>query len=288
VLKKAVVKLVPNKITTIKFTKNLNVLTCKIEKNGKLLVELKRGTPKNPLKFSWKPQQKRYREAQVSLPWRYKIADKLDLPYIPVAKPWAGGKLKVFFLLNLAAIANVNSLKARMDIEPFYTTLPSSWWTLGWIPTHRMPTGWIQIGKMVKKEAIKALPNDLKQAKPQVIVVGESFTSKYGKPYFGWSSLPKKIRQTLLKMTKNGAGLVVVGYTPKRSKWTPDITAIYQQAVPATAVTADLTLPKDYKNCAKIAKYGKGTVIFLNYRASGLLPHLSYEQVKDRLQESLF
>ncbi len=288
VIKKAVVKLVPNEITTVKFAKNLNVLTCKIEKKGKLLVDLKRGTPKNPLKFAWKPQQKRYREAQVAMPWRYKIAAKLDLPYIPVAKPWAGGKLKVFFLLNIAAIANVNSLKVRMDIEPFYTTLPYSWWTLGWIPTNRMPTGWIQLAKLVQKEALKALPNELKQTAPQVIVVGESYTLKYSKPYFGWSSLPKKIRQQLLTMTKNGTGLVIVGSTPKQSRWTKDITAIYQQAVPATAITADLALPNEFKNCAKIAKHGKGTIIFLNYRASGLLPHLTYEQVKNRLQESLF
>ncbi len=288
VLKQATVKLNPNKITSVKFARNLNALTCKIAKNGKLLVDLKRGTPKNPLKFAWQPQQKRYHEVQVALPWRYKIADKLELPYIPVAKPWAGGKLKVFFLFNLAAIANVNSLKARMDIEPSYTTLPYSWWTLGWIPTNRMPTGWVQIAKMVQKEALKVLPKELKQVAPQVIVVGENYTFKYSKPFFGWSLLPKKIRQQLLTMTKNGTGLVIIASTPKQSRWTKDIAAIYQQAVPATEITANLALPNKFKNCAKIARYGKGTIIFLNYRASGLLPHLNYEQVKDRLQESLF
>jgi len=288
ILKKATINLVPNKVTVLKFSKNLNALTCKIEKNGKLLTELKRGIANTPLKFTWKPREKRYKEAQVALPWRYKLADKLNLPYIPFAKPWAAGRLKVFFLLDTRSIANVISMKERMDIEPFYTTLPYKWWTTGWIQPQQMPTGWIQIGSIVKKEALKALPGDLKKAAPQVILVGESHSLKYKRVNFGWNLLPSNIRKQVMEMVQDGTGLVVVGANVKQGDWKDGLQAVFKKSKPAPSISGDQAIPARYKNCAKIAKYGKGTVVFLKYRANGLLPHMSFEQVQERLDETLF
>jgi Beta-galactosidase trimerisation domain/Beta-galactosidase len=288
ILKKSTINLVPNKVTVLKFSKNLNALTCKIEKNGKLLTELKRGIPQAPLKFTWKPREKRYKEAQVALPWRFKLADKLDLPYIPFAKPWAGGRLKVFFLVDLRSIANVISMKERMDIESFYTTLPYKWWTTGWIQPQQMPTGWIQIADVVKKEAFKALPGDLQKAAPQVIVVGETSSLKYSRVHFGWNLLPPQIRKQVMKMVQNGTGLVIVGTNIRQGDWKDGLEDIYKKSQPAASVTSDPAIPAKYKKCARIAKYGKGTVVFLRYRANGLLPHMSFEQVENRLDETLF
>ena len=288
VLKKAKIKLIPNKTITVKFSKNLNPLSCKIEKNGKLLAELKKGSAKNPSKFTWKPLEKRYKEAQGALPWRYKIADKLDLPYIPFAKPWSAGRLKVFFLLSMRNIANVISMKERMDIEPFYTTLPYKWWTTGWIQPRQMPTGWIQIAGVVKKEAIKVLPRDLKNADPQVIVVGESHSLKYNRVNFGWNLLPSNIRKQVMKMVQNGTGLVVIGAGVKQGDLKDGLQAVFNNSKAANSISADSAIPAKYKECARIAKYGKGKVVFLKYKANGLLPHISYEQVQDRLQETLF
>ena len=287
-LKKSTVKLVPNKVTSLNFLKTTGALNCRIEKKGKLLAELKRGPVETPLDFIWKIQKKRYREAHGALSWRYKIADKLNLPYISFAKPWAAGRLKVFFLLDMHSIANVLSMKQRMDIEPFYTTLPYKWWSTGWIQPKQMPNGWIQIGNIIKKEALKALPGDMKKVTPQVIVVGETYSLKYQRVHFGWNLLTSNIRRQVLKMVRNGVGLVVVGTNFKQGDWKDGLQVVFDKSEPASSLSADPAIPTEYKHCARIAKYGKGTVVFLGYKANGLLPHMSFEQVGKRLDEILF
>ncbi len=287
-LKQVDVELLPNKVTNVEFPKNIFPITCRVEKNNKLLVELKRGSQKTPLQFTWKPQEKRYLENQASLPWRYKLPDKLGLPYIPFAKPWAGGGMKVFFLVCLRNLANVTSMRERMDIEPYYTTLPYKWWTLGWIKPEQMPTGWIQLGNVVKKEALKKLPGDLKKANPQIIVVGESHAIKYHRVDFGWNLLPQDICQRILKMVESGTGLVVIGTHARQKNWKYGLQAIFDKSKPAPLITRDEALPLSLKNCARSAKSGKGTVIFLNYPGNGLLPHMKYEEIQDRLEETMF
>lgn len=288
VLKSETKTLPPNTALSIKFPKQSAEVTCEISKNGKLSLDLKRGVSTKPLEFAWEPLEKRKLQKEKKLSWRYKISDNLNLPFIPFAKPWSGGKLKVFFLLNLSAVANVISLEKRMDIEPSYTLLPANWWGIGWLSPKMMPVGPLQIAKRVRAKALDKLPTDLDNAKPQVVLVGEFFSLKYRKAQYDWNFFPKSIQKKLLKMVENGTGLVVVGRPTKKAPWKSGLQTIYDKALPAPEITTDPALPANLANCAKIAKHGKGKIVFLNYHASGLIPHLTYEQVQDRLQEVLF
>ena len=120
---------------------------------------------------------------------------KYVTPHIPWAKPWAQGKLKIFFLTPFTGAAReVSEIWQRADIEVYGETTAATG-DLG-----RTQGCFADVQDTAPEEKAARLVRKLSAEKYDVFVIGN----------FKWSALPVQVQYLLLEQVHNGAGLVIV------------------------------------------------------------------------------
>jgi hypothetical protein len=127
--------------------------------------------------------------------YMHEYATSYQTPHIPWAKPWAQGKLRVFFITPFSGAAReVTEVWQRADIDLYGETTASST-ELG-----RSTGCFPDVQDTSPEEKGARLLRKLSEQRYDVFVVGN----------FNWSAFPPQVQYALLEQVAAGAGLVIV------------------------------------------------------------------------------
>jgi len=202
-------------------------------------------------------------------------------PHIEWARPWAGGRLRVFFILpHTSAAREAVELAQRLDIEVFGEAVIDSA-HLGSESRYIAP-----IEGTRPEEKVARLRRKL-QSGYDAFVIGNVH----------WDVFPAEIQYRILKQVAEGAGLVIVYAARLRSEMLKHKlagpAAEIARGVPwaglrffreRLAADARLTPQNVAEKTITAARFGKGRIVVLDYRTRsatvyggfGLTPHEEY------------
>ena len=244
---------------------------CNIEKDGTYLFRCSVSDEKNlPLvqiekvfvigkssgAYEFTPSEKKLIKEQKKYS-SFNIKEDIVTPHISWAKPNAAGKIKSLFVIDAVRSREVVELSQRLDMEYYVPTLHfGDPFLIGWTSA---TTGW--------SDGVKEMAPLIAKNYDCILVSGFHHSQKK------WISLANKITEDLLPKINNGTGLIYIYPNELKGK----LKELYDGAEAISAnhfiLSGGLIVPGFEKNKIRVAKYGKGRIVFLDYPGSPITPH---------------
>ncbi len=272
------------------------VLRCIITgPRGKYIADLQRllAKPDNGRVYVYNPRRKRRRIEARKFQWDWKPSMSVITPHLKLACPVSGPLVRAAFLLPYQNSRDLVEIAQRVTIQPTYLLATPKLWGAPWINPIGMPYNKHQIAEVINKRAMADLPRKLATANPDVLLMGEYFRRRYIRLIpLSWKTLPEPARRAITAQVQAGMGLVMVNPTGLDG-------AMQQAFATAKPLAADdpviLGFPFDHfkghtygrPSAAKIkvGMLGKGRVMFMLWRAQGLLPFVKHWDLADEAYE---
>ncbi|OGV52768.1 MAG: hypothetical protein A2017_15130 [Lentisphaerae bacterium GWF2_44_16] len=275
-------------------TKKETVLRIVIkDMNGKFLADLLKplGGAGN-VKFSFLPLEKRMKPEGEDFEWKFKPSFDVATPHLKFVRPYAGGKIKAFFMLSVNNVRDILELNQRVDVIPqYYPIVTGPEISPFWVRENdakNIPQG--RKARIIYEKSRKELAPAIKNADTGVFLLDDQYTAKYPARECAWTMLPEDARKTLVERIKNGCGLIYVN----PSKLDGEMKAAFESASEKEAekeIAAFIPFKlfsKFVPSQIKAVKMGKGRIVFFKYRAQGLIPYQKYFAMDFAYEELLY
>lgn len=252
------------------------VIQCEFrDLQGDYLADVVKPFLKNKVaEFQCAPREKRHSPPEETFQWRYRLDRSFVRPHFNLAKPFAGGNVKTYFIMPSNTLRDVIELSTRMDVDPAHSTLRPPY-CAPWVDPESTNSSPVERQRIVNQKGIAAMPGDMEEFAPEVIVIGAYYKPKYNKNSFSWDSLEQQARDKILEWVKNGAGLVFICPTNVDG----EMKGILDGARPVApnhyichSFPFELFKGLSPANI-KVAEAGKGRVVVINRPAMGLVPY---------------
>lgn len=270
------------------------ILRCIIEdENGEFLTDflsnIADGSKKNA--FDFKPIEKRMKMPGEDFDWTFKPSFNVQTPSFKLATPYVDGKVNALFLLPINHMREMIELNQRMDLNPVYYTIINSPSYVSWLSPEEgksIPT--MRKNRLAHQNSMKGMAAEIKNAQVKVILLGDAYNPKYKSRKIPWTQYPENARKEILEKVKNGVGLVYVNPNGLAGE-------IEDAFKNSSVVDQNQDIVKDFpftlfKNVKesdiKVSTLGNGKIVFLTYRAQGLIPCQAYFSMDFAYQELLY
>ncbi len=191
---------------------------------------------------------------------------KVVTPHINWSIPYSKGKVKGLFLVAVTQEREIVELAQRIDLDFVTSTIAFHHYPIGWYPANVLfSKGFKEVEPLLNRDY-------------DFILISGSYNPIGWERIKGrqiyWNYLTKPSREKILKKVKEGSGLIYI-YPLKLSG---KIEELYRSSHPIKRNHYILLgippLPSLNSNKIKVAKYGKGRVLFLEYPGQCLTPFL--------------
>lgn len=246
-------------------------IPCKLEKDGTYLFKCTVSDEKNsPLvqleklvtigapsgNHEFKPGESKLIKEQQKYS-AFNIKEDVVTPHITWAKPYAGGKIKALFIIDAVRSREIIELSERLALEYSLPTLHlGDPFFIGWAPA---TAGW--------SDGIKEMEPLIAQNHDCIFVSGFHHGQKK------WASLTDKATEKILQKTYSGTGLIYLYTKDLKGK----LKELYDKASCIDEhhfiLSGDIIVPRLDCSKIKIAEYGKGRIVFIDYPGSPITPH---------------
>ena len=208
--------------------------------------------------LSYSPKKAKVKPAELK-PFALSVTDAVKSPATAFAKPYAGGAVKALFVVDIRQQREIVELMERMDLDPRTVRIGSN--------EHAGAWGMIEaFGTFSFADSNLSLARELKDQVDVIVVSGKL-----------WGNLDKANRETILKRSAAGTGLVAIdnrAVIPKDFVEDPAGNGYLTRAI------AKELLPFGADRVAASSK-GVSRAVFCDYRAfEGLTPFVAFDSAE--------
>lgn len=202
------------------------------------------------------PQKPKAKPAELK-PFELKLSEEVVTPHTAWMKPFAGGKPKVFFLVDLRHAREVVELAQRMDLDHRVVRFADHPSALAWGMCDRY-------NRFTFEDANLSLKRELERPLDAIVIAGNL-----------WKRVDAANRETIARLAASGTGLVEIGMEkPIVADSSPDAagTAYVKDAIDP------LLLPFGASDAAAYSRGASRSVRFGYPAHGGLTPFVPYDR----------
>jgi len=209
-------------------------------------------------------------------------------PHVKWARPYAGGKTRALFLVDLARQREIVELAQRFDIEYAAANVTC----LSGLALRHHNT-WVRPNQEFpdEKDGRRHAEQLVTQGGYDCIVIGDAQKKWYRKSLINWTDYTETTRRAILEQVREqGVGLVYVHPVGLDQEAEAVLRQGVRTAGPGHYVTAGIPfdhLDKVEPSMVKVREYGKGRIVVLDYPALGLTPYYDYREAPAYGREGL-
>lgn len=203
-----------------------------------------------------KPRKAKAKPAELK-PFELTLSEELVTPHTAWMKPYAGGKLKVFFLVDLRQAREVVELAQRMDLDHRVIRIADHRDIMAWGMCDRY-------GRFTYEDANLSLKQELSRPLDAIVIAGNL-----------WRHVDAANRATIARLAASGVGIVEIGMKqPIVPDASPDATGTKY----ITSAIDDVLLPYGANRVAAFSA-GKARAARIDHPADGgLTPAIPYDK----------